>query len=359
MKYQVPEFVKNKNITFCEVDDFLMDNFPKENSKIILLSSDHLNNDTNGFVSADQRHITKTEEIIQKTSKYKNYDFTVIHSCLNIETQYNNCKFIHWAPEWLTNKDNFSRLSVVPQSEKNFNADYFWISLNRNKRVQRYLSGMYVLGQDFEKHGYLTLTPEEILEHESFDSWVQWWNYNEHYEINSIKSFFPVLEKGFNKIKNNIGYKRMSYNFKDGTKFIVVDNFTQFLKPCYANSLVEIVNETIWFPDIGGIVSEKFVNSVYGYNLPIVNGVQNTIQYLKKLGFELFEDIIDHSYDNEPNHVVRLINALDKNKEILADKTQALAAWKHCKSRMDHNVKIVQELEKNAEQKWIDLISNL
>jgi hypothetical protein len=357
MRYKVPESLKNKDIHFCELHNLLHDNFDRNKSKIVVLTDDHLSTETM-FLPVEQRHTTVVEKIIAKTKQYLNCQFTIIHNCLNIDYQSENCKFINWAPEWITYHNKTEWINVLPQSEKNFEHDYFWICLNRNKRAHRYLTAMFLLGNNFEKQGLLTLTADEILEHGNFESWLYWWHHNQHNEINDIEKYFPILKKGFDKIKQKIGYQTNSYNSNENSSFIT-HNFEQRLRPLYVNTLIEVVNETIWQPDAGGVVTEKFVNSVYGFNLPIIIGVGNTVSYLKQLGFDLFDDVIDHSYDSEPSPTVRLTGALDKNKELFNNKHKSILAWKHCKSQMDYNINVLQTLEKNAEQRWIDLISHI
>ena len=361
MYHHIPNHIKqNNNTFFCDQAYFLSEMFTPKKFKIVILTTDHLSTEAS-FWSADQKPCTQLEKLVSKTQQFPNNNFVIVHNCLNINFETPNCKFIHWAPEWIANVNYTAWYNkVLPQQQKNFDQDNFWICLNRNKRVHRYLSCMFLLGNNLETNGLITLTPDEVLEHDNFESWVHWWNYNDRKEIQDIKNYYDVLQQGFDKIKKIQGFQRNYYG-KVENNFLLTheENFNQFLRPLYQNSLVEIINETVWFPDAGGIVSEKFVNSVYGYTLPIMIGVCNTVEYLRSLGFNMFDDVIDHTYDNEPSITLRLIKALDNNKELLNNKNQAVQAWKHCKTGMDQNLKLSQELEKNAGAKWINLLESL
>jgi hypothetical protein len=196
------------------------------------------------------------------------------------------------------------------------------------------------------------LDPTEIFRHESWQSYLSWWAYNERSEILDIKQFYPVLEKGFDKIKNSQGFESREYT-KTSTPPKNDKNFDQYLRKLYLHTAVEIVNETIWFPDPGGIVSEKYLNSVYGFNFPIIISVSNTVAYLRKLGFDMFDDIIDHSYDTITSPTIRLVSALNSNLHLLKDRDKTINAWQQCQARMQENVKLAKELEKYYKtQSW-------
>jgi hypothetical protein len=64
---------------------------------------------------------------------------------------------------------------------------------------------------------------------------------------------------------------------------------------CYIN----IVTETIMRP--GLFVSEKTWKPVASGQFFIIVGCVGTIAHLRSLGVDVFDDIIDHSYDLEPN----------------------------------------------------------
>jgi hypothetical protein len=61
---------------------------------------------------------------------------------------------------------------------------------------------------------------------------------------------------------------------------------------------------------------------------------------IKEIGFDVFDDIIDHSYQNEPNPAVRVLNALDNNKDILYGKTLKKTDYMH---RHRKNLELVRQ----------------
>ena len=88
----------------------------------------------------------------------------------------------------------------------------------------------------------------------------------------------------------------------------------------------------------GQFVSEKYLNSIYGCNFPIVISNAGTVSYLRDNGFDVFDDVVDHSYDSESNPVLRVYHAVQKNMHLLKDRNYALTKWNQCKDRFIENL---------------------
>jgi hypothetical protein len=113
-------------------------------------------------------------------------------------------------------------------------------------------------------------------------------------------------------------------------------NFDLNLRTLYAESFVEIVGEPVFMMP-GITVTEKYLNSVYGFNFPIILSGAGTVAHLRGLGFDMFDDVIDHSYDDISSHMSRLVAAIDLNRRLLEDTVHAKQNWLRCRSRFDHN----------------------
>jgi hypothetical protein len=345
------QYLKNtEDTSICNQHELLTKTFSKKYRKIIVFTKDNLGTNSE-FLPHAERPPTILDQIISVIFLYPEFEFTVVHNCLNIPDKIANISFICCAPEWITNSMN-NYIRVAPQSEKLFAEPYFWLSLNNNSKVHRYLTTMFLLGNSVENHGLLRFDPTEVLRHESWQTYLSWWAHNERSEILDIKQFYPVLEKGFDKIKNSQGFESREYT-KTSTPPKNGKNFDQHLRKLCMHTAVEIVNETIWFPDPGGIVSEKYLNSVYGFNFPVIISVSHTVTYLRKLGFDMFDDIIDHSYDTITSPTIRLVSALNSNLHLLKDRDKTISAWQQCQARMHKNVKLAKDLEKYYKtQSW-------
>jgi hypothetical protein len=345
----------------CGIQDFLDCNISKKN--VIYFAKDHWGSVFEIMPEIDDPR----EKIIEKVQKNPDQKFCIFHPWLNFESYLGadlpaNLKTIKYTDEVWDNPCSSLYYTVNPQHNKNFDSVKHWISLGANRRPVRYISAMYLLGTDATKTGLLKIDPTLVLEHESWNSYLSYWNYNHRAEIFTIQDEFAVLETGFNKIKKGIDFEPRYYIIP-GTNELTVPrdnhkNFDQSLRHMYQDSFVEIVNETMFMEPVG-MITEKFLNSVYGFNLPIVLSVPNSVSYLRAQGFDLFDDVIDHSYDTVQEPLPRLIHALSKNMPLLQNTELAKTAWCRCQDRMQKNVEIAQQLELDATNRAHLLLENL
>lgn len=108
------------------------------------------------------------------------------------------------------------------------------------------------------------------------------------------------------------------------------------LNRLFSNSAVSLITES--FPAIDApALTEKTVFAILGLTLPIWISQKNSADCLKSFGFDIFEDIIDHSYQHEPNNIKRYWRAFELNHKILQDAKHAHNARLSVKSRLIHN----------------------
>lgn len=314
---------------------------------VIFFAWDHHNGFEFSMLPPEQQSPSILEDIKKKVLSSPDQMFWIFHSWLNFEKCFDqelpNLKIVKYTDEvWL--QGNRNRYSTVdPQTDKNFNSTKHWISLGTNRRIARYIAALYLLGTSVTTCGLLKIDPTELCEHDSWESYLSYWKFNSRYEIFDIESSFPVLKNGFHKIKQGLEYEPRIYHHKS-TPAMNHKNFDDFLRILYQDSFVEIVNETL-FMETSGIITEKFINSVYGFNFPIILGVPNTVAHLRNLGFDMFDDVIDHSYDTIIDPLPRLIQALSSNISLLQDSELAKNSWRTCQHRMKNNVELAKQLE--------------
>ena len=122
------------------------------------------------------------------------------------------------------------------------------------------------------------------------------------------------------------------------------DNLTNFklrLQPKYDNSLVEFVSETSYNEQSFNI-TEKTLHFIYGGNFPIMISSPRTVDFLRNIGLDMFDDIIDHSYDTVTDPAARINAAIDLNIDILTS-SNLIEQWKKHKYRIDKNIAFVRE----------------
>lgn len=92
------------------------------------------------------------------------------------------------------------------------------------------------------------------------------------------------------------------------------DNFIR-LNKVYGSAAVNIVTETE-YDTTPGIVSEKTLMAFAAEQIPVVIGHQGIVQHCRELGFDMFDDIVDTSYDQLPNDQ-RVEQALIRNRDLI------------------------------------------
>lgn len=89
----------------------------------------------------------------------------------------------------------------------------------------------------------------------------------------------------------NYDYTQYTYNN--------VDNFIN-LAYVYSTCAVNIVTETEYNTS-PGIISEKTLLAMAAEQIPVVIGHAGIVQHCQELGFDMFTDLVDISYDTMPN----------------------------------------------------------
>ena len=92
------------------------------------------------------------------------------------------------------------------------------------------------------------------------------------------------------------------------------DNFIG-LGGVYSKCAVNIVTETLYDP-VPGLFSEKTLHALFAQQIPIVIGSQGLVSSVRAHGFDMFDDIVDTSYDSLPNET-RLPQALELNRDLI------------------------------------------
>ncbi len=103
------------------------------------------------------------------------------------------------------------------------------------------------------------------------------------------------------------------------------NNWEDFLRDrVYAPTAVNLIVETLeqdWGSNI--TFTEKTLFSVYGLNFPIWLGGHMQARTWSQLGFDSFDDIINHDYQHITDPAESMRRALEDNKRILTDLTMA------------------------------------
>jgi len=175
------------------------------------------------------------------------------------------------------------------------------------------------------------------------------WKYN---PVNSIKitdfKIGPEIEEEMS-IRNG--------NFKNA------ETYDKLLKGIYQDTCISIITEPCFY-EREALITEKTFMAIMGGTIPIWFGGWKNAQSLATLGFDVFEDIVDHSYETLEDPYERCTQSLERNLHLFdLEKMQKII--KDNKHRLQNNVDLLmsnpflQECFKQVRQSQEPLRSSL
>jgi hypothetical protein len=301
---------------------------------VLIGTKDCFNTAANG-AEESSKNLSHIEGVISAIAvEHPTKTFVVFHEYNNSTMQLfklHNIKTVRWS-NIIDEMYGYSNLQAV--TIKNKSTSKIGISLNRQMRTHRVFLTSYLYGLGLDECVHISALHLHNFDLMSIVPWIFPKENNECRDIaiNGSKRIISDIDS----VTQGDPYKLISGTMTiDGISNS--DNFNTNLKQLYANSFVEIISETL-YDTINGMVTEKYLNSVYGGNFPILISAPGTVQHLREMGFDMFDDIIDHSYDNMLDPVARLETAIISNINLIKDKSRSIRKWDLVKDRFQRNV---------------------
>ena len=120
----------------------------------------------------------------------------------------------------------------------------------------------------------------------------------------------------------------------------------------YQNSFLNVVTDTFFESEI--FFSEKVFNAINYQQLFFYAGPANSLAYLRSLGYETFDDIIDTSYDSINDHTDRLFALSNSLVEFLKQPIETIRlAYEKSLPKIQHNKDLLQRQDAVATIKEI------
>ena len=246
---------------------------------------------------------------------------------------------IFWGSEMLLQKDAYNQLP--PQHKEINHGRPHWISISLGERPHRVVTAA-VLMHHVHAPGELRIKTSTAQPHPTVAQYLQQvWR-------QPTTQLDPVVQTGYEKLCSRAWwgselftygqhYQIMGHNQNNNAA-----NFDQHLRKLYQHTTVEIVNETVC-ADAPVFVTEKYLNSVRGMNLPLIIAAPGTVAHLESLGLDLFRDCVNHDYDLVADPVARIQQAIQSNLALLNDPQRAQVMWQQCRTRLEKNCAWVQQ----------------
>lgn len=272
---------------------------------------------------------------ISKIAKqHPNTNFILFTSLenLSLELCEPNIYIVPWGGDIVNQKNLYLKLD--PVIDKNFDSDRTFISLNRHPRDHRIVALSYLFGRELDQYGAVTFLGNKLLQSDEFLDRLSWC-----FDQPRHDAARETMIKGYRKLlhyrpEHSDAFEIYSVSAFQNDNF---KNFNHSLRSKYRNSFVEIVSESS-FCAPGFHVTEKTANAFYGCNFPIVLGGVGIVQHLRDLGLDVYDDVVDHSYDAVANPFDRILQAIDGNMRLLTDTAYVKQVWQQNRSRFESNV---------------------
>lgn len=337
----------NWEITEASLRERIRSNINKD--LVILGIKDHLTVDFSSFKKS-----VMIDYLNDMFNFYRDKKIILFTSLENLQEYLtnDNLTIISWGGDLTNQQAEYKKLD--PIIDKNLESPFSFISLNRNSRDHRTLALSIIFGLNLESRGLLSFANTTISKN---DIQLLIDNITEN---NLIKT---VAIQGSNKLLNYDFDLKNGQNIYSNSPNDNVSNFKNNLASSYQNCFVEFINETSC-PEKCFLLTEKTLNSVYACNFPIWICSKGTVKFLRETGLDVFDDIIDHSYDNIEDAAERIYKAVELNKTFLLDNELVKNKWQQCKSRFLKNVQFVKEdlydfYQKRAKEKFAETIKQM
>ena len=266
------------------------------------------------------------EYFINLFNEYSDKTFILLTSLEGLDAYIKNpnVSIIPWGGDITNHQREYQTLD--PILDKNLNSDYCYLSLNRHPRNHRAMLVSLLYELDIQDTGLISCMFKGSLTKivKNID-----WGVSEYYEEGSIK----VQNQGTNINDDFNIYETHNDN---------PSNFKNCLAEYYKQTFVEIVSETSFTEECFNL-TEKTLNSIYGACFPILICSKHSVKFLREMGLDMFDDVVDHSYDNISDPAERLEAAIIDNITLLTNSKRTKDLWVKNKHRFEKNIDFCKE----------------
>ena len=310
-----------------------------DNTGVVIIGiKDHLSGD-NYSLHAPMEIVEKVKFIVRS---HINKKFIIITSLEFLHSFFNepNAAIIRWGGDILNQQLQYQ--DIQPVVDKNFDSSYNFISLNRHPRGHRHLVVALLHHLNLESKGLISwLSP--VHQTHMFNNGFNWSKELSQSKYNDIFNAGLLKLQNTNKSNFNIDQDdRYDTVYPDWLISHNIFNWERKLSTYYKNTFVELVSETT-FKEPTLLLTEKTYHAFLGCNFPILNSTVGTVEHLREIGFDMYDDIIDHSYDTITDPFERVYTLITKNQELLSDGERTRKLWKDNLDRMLKNVDFMRD----------------
>ena len=214
----------------------------------------------------------------------------------------------------------------------------FFMCFNRGPKIHRHSLLVFML-----KHNLLDESNWSFIP--NFFSIYDFENYKQIFNLDEIINYDKEI-KTLNELKLKISdHEKTELSFDDNNEITVLNpKYKNVLLPPeipenYINSYVNLVTETKFLDNENVIqISEKSFKPFFYYQFPMILATHHHIKAMKeKYDFDFFDDVIDHSYDNEPDQKKRFKLFVNEVKRLHDNKENLIEFYRNNQLRFEIN----------------------
>ena len=218
-----------------------------------------------------------------------------------------------------------SKLNLIDNKQ---DTNQTFLALNNSASIPRTFLLSYLYAQKLDKYGIITAG--NVFE-----------NYKKLNSITDICSWdFRLSKRQINLYTSGLKLIKTKRRIPVVQTTDTISNF-QKLKNKFSKTYISLVTESV-ITDEFVCPTEKYFYSVIGCNFPLIYSTKNFIKTVKGLGFDVFEDIVDHSYDTISNPINRLERLVNDNMHLLTDLEYTKSQWTKNKKRFVSNYEFLK-----------------
>lgn len=249
----------------------------------------------------------------------------------------------------------YSSTQVLTNLKNSFSYDREYIFMCRNKKPKhhRLCTLLWLSYRNILKNVNWSLITNDEMNRNSFIHFLKLFTQDELNQIIKHARFINSIFKY--DVYENPRWFDSNGEFQHQEDFDPIFQIPEEVES-YKNSYVNIVTESN-FENIENIIhpTEKSFRPFFYYQIPIFVSSPNHVKYVKeKYGFDMFDDLVDHSYDEVTNDRERFQLAMEQIKQLnTKSNIDYYQYFRKNKHRFENNKKIL--LDKFKENRILDL----
>lgn len=228
-------------------------------------------------------------------------------------------------------------MHVDGQHEFSLDRENIFQCYNRAEKSHRIATSVFLHKEDLLKDTDFSLRCSDVLYKRNEYSY-NWNGIIDEREIDSYNENLKSLCNTDKQILSN--YENFQFDV-NGPQH----NLT-YIHNLYKHSYINIVTETQYEWDGIIHITEKSLQPLWFYQLPIIIATPHHIKRMRELyDFDWFDDFLNHSYDSQENHALRFHKIRREILRLSKMKSDVKKFFKENKKRFEHNREVVRELQ--------------